>query len=376
MTDPRGGVLSRLLVLLALAWAGWYFYTHYASAELRSKISPQVFGGRLENAVNQELTRLGISDKDVVSQVRKEHTQWILTWVETDRTIAVKSQSDVQDVSHSLERVALRMGCSFNQDDLPAGVKIEIKRFLWVLQRFLIVPQAPTGKGKSRKTPQAAFVIDDVAYETVSMDHFASLGVPLTFAILPREKHSKELARKANALNFPVMLHLPMEPLDMAHNDPGPSGLYLKMSEPELKAQFEKNYASVPNLVGINNHMGSAFTENEPKMTMVLEWVKKKGVYFLDSRTSGHSVVCKVAKHVGVPCLANETFLDNKDEVKDIEAQLDQVIKLALRDGQTIAIGHYHRKYLVQALANKIPEFKARGVQIVTLPTFYPAARR
>jgi polysaccharide deacetylase 2 family uncharacterized protein YibQ len=124
-------------------------------------------------------------------------------------------------------------------------------------------------------------------------------------------------------------------------------------------------------LVGINNHMGSAFTESEPKMTLVLEWVKKKGLYFLDSRTSGRSVVCKVAKHVGVPCLANETFLDNKDDVKDIESQLDLVLKLALNEGQTIAIGHYRRKFLVQALANKLPEFKARGVEVVTLPTFY-----
>ena len=85
----------------------------------------------------------------------------------------------------------------------------------------------------------------------------------------------------------------------------------------------------------------------------------------------GKSVVCKVAKRVGVPCLANETFLDNQDDVKSIEGQLDQVLKLALRDGQTIAIGHYRRKFLVQALANKLPEFKARGVQVVTLPTFY-----
>ncbi len=233
------------------------------------------------------------------------------------------------------------------------------------------VPARPPVTPSPKKIPQVAFVIDDVAYETVSMDHFASLGVPLTFAILPRDKHSGELARKAHAMNFPVMLHLPMEPLDMVHNDPGPAGLYLKMSDEQLKSQFDKDVASIPNLVGINNHMGSAFTENDPKMSLVLEWVKKRGLYFLDSRTSGRSVVCKVARRLGVPCLANETFLDNADDVKSIEAQLDQVLKLALREGRTIAIGHYRRKFLVQALANKLPEFKARGVQIVTLPTFY-----
>src|SRR5262249_40400793 len=139
----------------------------------------------------------------------------------------------------------------------------------------------------------------------------------------------------------------------------------------ELKSQFDKNVASVPNIVGINNHMGSAFTENEPKMTLVLQWVKMKGFYFLDSHTSVHSVVGKAARHVGVPCLVNETFLDNEDSVAAIKHQLDVVLNLAVKRGRTIAIGHYRRKYLVQALAEKLPEFKARGVQVVALPTFY-----
>src|SRR5262249_42361885 len=157
--------------------------------------------------------------------------------------------------------------------------------------------------------------IDDVAYTPEPMDRFAALGVPLTFALLPRDKHTRQLSQKATQLGFPVMLHLPMEPLDLAHNDPGPAGLYLKMSDQQLKSQFEKDVASVPNIVGINNHMGSAFTENEPKMLLVMDWVKKKKVYFLDSHTSLHSVVCKAAKKAGVPCMVNETFLDNQDEL-------------------------------------------------------------
>jgi polysaccharide deacetylase 2 family uncharacterized protein YibQ len=179
------------------------------------------------------------------------------------------------------------------------------------------------------------------------------------------------MAQKAASLHFPVMLHLPMEPLDMAHNDPGPTGLYLKMTDQELKSQFDKNVASVPNIVGINNHMGSAFTENEPRMTLVMEWVKQRDLYFLDSRTTGKSVVCKAARKAGVPCLANETFLDNQDDVKSIEAQLDSVIALALKHGRTIAIGHYRRKYLAEALADKLPEFESKGVQIVALPSFF-----
>lgn len=153
------------------------------------------------------------------------------------------------------------------------------------------------------------------------------------------------------------MLHLPMEPKDVVHNDPGPSALLLHMSDAQLQFQFDRDVASVPNIVGINNHMGSAFTEDEARMRLVLGWVKKRNLYFLDSHTTGRSAGCRAAAAVGVPCLVNQTFLDNADDVKSIEAQLDLVMKLAIKKGQTIAIGHYRRKHLVEALTKKIPNF-------------------
>jgi len=353
-----------------VAWGLWFAYQKGWAAYSLSRIS-----GQLEHSVTQALSREGVTDRDVVAQVRKEHGWHFVTWVETSRTLYVKTPRQSTAIVHALKKVADDNHCSLEKIETPQGLAIRLKWFLWVPEQITLATKGPlTASGSvpaHSKVPRVAFVIDDVAYETASMDHFASLQIPLTFAILPREKHSKELSQKANGLHFPVMLHLPMEPLDMVHNDPGPTGMYLKMNDQELKSQFEKNVASVPNIVGINNHMGSAFTESEPKMTLVMQWVKSKGVYFLDSHTTGKSVVCKEAKRIGVPCLVNETFLDNQDDVKSIESQLDVVIKLAVKEGQTIAIGHYRRKFLVQALANKLPEFKSRGIEVVTLPTFF-----
>lgn len=230
-----------------------------------------------------------------------------------------------------------------------------------------LAPEAPI----LEPGPRVAVVIDDVAYDMNIMDRFASLGIPLTFAILPRHKLANALSEKATALQFAVMLHLPMEPLDVVQNNPGPAALYLHMTDQELKHQFDRAVQSVPNLVGINNHMGSAFTESEPKMTLLLGWVKERNYYFLDSYTSTRSVVMRVAKRLDVPCLRNETFLDGEDSIEAIEKQLEIVQKLALKRKQTIAIGHYRRKFLVEALARKVPEFQALGIEFVTLPTLY-----
>jgi polysaccharide deacetylase 2 family uncharacterized protein YibQ len=366
MRNERGGIFSRLIVLALLGWGAWFLYNRWWPAN-----NPQAFSGRLESVLAGELTRSGVTDRDVLSQLRKERSQWGLTWVQTRRSIRVSRSDRIREVGQSLAHAAKRLGCSVETSEHAGTLEIRIKRFIWTFQTLTLVSEPSRTPRVREKRSLAAFVVDDVAYETSSMDRFAALGVPLTFAILPREKHSAELARKANGLHCPVMLHLPMEPKDRADNDPGPSGLYLNMTDAQLQAMFEKDVASVPGLVGINNHMGSAFTENRPKMDLVMGWVKKKNLYFLDSRTTAGSVACQAAVEAGVPCLANQTFLDNEDDVTSIKKQLDRVMDLAVKKGRTIAIGHYRRKHLVEALKEKLPEFQSRGVQIVALPSFY-----
>ena len=318
--------------------------------------------------------RAGVTDHQVVSSFRRERSFGkIFVWVETTRDLRLDHPESLEDVVRRLKTAAVESHCSFDRHDSPSATTVTLS--FWKLRfQTIVIEKLSQPPPVAEHGPEAALVIDDVAYDLHPMDRFAALGIPLTFAILPRDKHSKELALKAGALNFPVILHLPMQPIDLVHNDPGGAGLYLAMTPQQLHAQFEKDVNSVPNIVGINNHMGSAFTEDVTKMRLVLRWVKKRGLFFLDSHTSTHSVVPKVAKEVGVPCHVNETFLDNKDEVADIEKELDRVIALAKRNRRTIAIGHYRRKHLVEALEKKIPEFKARGVTLVFLPSFYDTA--
>jgi polysaccharide deacetylase 2 family uncharacterized protein YibQ len=309
-------------------------------------------------------------DRDVIQDLHHERSRWGMQWIESDRQL----HADPRKVGSLLDRItaaARKQGCTVmrRHEDAHEAL-LEIGKGPFLLQRLQFLPAFPTAA--LPQNPEVAFVIDDVAYDLAPMDHFASLGVPLTFAILPRDKNTRQLADKADGMKFAVILHLPMEPLDLAHNNPGGAALYLNMSPDQLRQQFDKDVASVPHIQGINNHMGSAFTEDAAKMHLVLGWVKERKLFFLDSHTSVHSIVPKVARSVGVPCLVNETFLDNEDTAESIEKQLDIVMKLALKRKRTIAIGHYRRKHLVEALANKLPEFQAHGIHLVGLPTFYP----
>lgn len=376
MMDERGGLARWFSVALCLLAASGYLCLRWSSV-----YNLKTFGARIESDVNLTLARLGVTDHQILQPLHRERSRWGLVWIESSRRIQVQDEADVRRLCAGLVSVAHRKHCFAKQQTTPEGTRVEISFLGMLLQKFWLVPAQTVSKVQpSERAPKAAvvpgqarvaFVIDDVAYDAAPMDRFAELDVPLTFAILPRDPRSKELAKKARSLHFPILLHLPMEPHDRAHNNPGPSALYLGMTPEQLKDQFEKDAASVPGIVGVNNHMGSAFTEDEFKMTLVMQWMKQRKLFFLDSHTTGKSVAPRVARKTGVSCLVNETFLDNRDDAASIERQLDQVRELALRRKQTIAIGHYRRKHLIEALAKKLPEFQARGIAVVPLTAFY-----
>jgi uncharacterized protein len=60
----------------------------------------------------------------------------------------------------------------------------------------------------------------------------------------------------------------------------------------------------------MNHHMGSNVTEDGRFMRIVLEVCKEKGLYYFDSKTTGNSVIPKLAEKLAVPYLENNLFFD------------------------------------------------------------------
>jgi hypothetical protein len=88
--------------------------------------------------------------------------------------------------------------------------------------------------------------------------------------------------------------------------------------------------------------MGSYFTEKEDKMTYVLKELKKRGLFFLDSRTTSNSVGFRIAGELGVPAARKSVFLDNDPSSRAVKYQLERLIGIARYSGEAIGIGHPH----------------------------------
>jgi len=355
-------------MLAALGAAGWYIHTRdWPSKPLREQ------GAGLESQLNQKLVEGGISDRLVLEQLRHERKRWmIVRWIETHREFAVKSDAQAEKLADSLTEVAEDRGFSTETDHVRDALVLDISRWGLRFQRMVFYTPRKTAALPVRSSkPQAAIVIDDVGYDRAPMAKFAAMGVALTFAVLPNAPHAAAIAEDAHQKKFAVMVHLPMQATDTQHNPPALDTLLVKMDKAEIQKRVNAQLARVPHAVGVNNHQGSAFTENAERMAWVLERIQAHHMYFLDSQTSAKSKGLVVAQKLGLPARANNTFLDNEDSLAGIERQLDKVMELALKHGETVAIGHYRRKFIIEALTNKIPEFRRKGIELVALPDLY-----
>ena len=204
--------------------------------------------------------------------------------------------------------------------------------------------------------PRLCIIIDDLGYAPPELvRRLCSLPVPFSVAVLPYQEHTKESAHAAHELGKEVLLHLPME--GIATKDPGPDALLATLDEPELRRRAKKALGEIPHAVGTNNHMGSRLTADRTRITWVLEEVRARKFFFVDSRTSKETVAEDVARALKIPTTRRHVFLDDDKGFPEIEKQWDRALALAKREGEALAIGHIYPE-TVEALEKLVPRAK------------------
>ncbi|MGG4414299.1 divergent polysaccharide deacetylase family protein [Brevibacillus agri] len=185
-----------------------------------------------------------------------------------------------------------------------------------------------------------AFVIDDFGNNMAGTEEMLNLPVPLTVAVMPFMPSTKQDAELAHKKGHDVFVHMPMEPVKGKRSWLGPGAITTDLSDEEIRQRVEKAIDDVPHAIGMNNHMGSKVTADERIMRIIMSVVKKRGLIYLDSKTTDKSVAGKIAEEMGVPHAENRIFLDDVYSVPHITKQMEKICKLIGNHPLCIAIGH------------------------------------
>jgi len=211
---------------------------------------------------------------------------------------------------------------------------------------------------------QVAIIIDDIGYDMKPVRELLNIDADITFAILPLVAHSREAADMLHKANRETLLHLPMEPLSYPKEKPGSGALFTDMNDEEIVFQLGKNLASVPYVTGVNNHMGSKFMADEAKLEPVFKHLKKKDLFFIDSRTTNHSKTAAVSEKVHLTVASRKVFLDNERDYSKIYQILMEVAEAPAGNSPLIVIGHPYPE-TIRAIRDANKVFREKGVSII-----------
>ncbi|MDC0067832.1 divergent polysaccharide deacetylase family protein [Gammaproteobacteria bacterium] len=242
---------------------------------------------------------------------------------------------------------------------MPKPFQIGFTPFLVALLLQLAPPPS-----FSANNSYIAIIIDDIGHNQRAGERAIDIQAHLTFAVIPETQHAARLASYAHNAGKEVMVHLPMA---NTMNQPlGGLALTNGLSEQDIAKVLDQAVRLVPFAAGINNHMGSALTQEPQAMIWLMRAVKRHKLFFIDSRTTHKTVALEIALQENIRTASRDVFLDNDRSPYGIDKEFRRLLTVAKRRRTAIAIGHPYPATL-QYLEHAIPMLKREGVRLISV---------
>ena len=339
-------VFAILLALVNLEDGG-FFRKRGIQAKTPGRVHKLSQEEKLRLATDQTLNHFGISLK------------WI-THRGNDREVRVPSQIPPVVIYQALHERVRELGGQVvrGTEDLKTGINTLSYSFSGkTLGTIRLIPEPRL----QRRTGRIAIIIDDFGYNRG--EGFFDLPFPITYSIIPGLSHSQSIAARLQASGKPMMIHLPMEPLEARVEDDGFT-LFTRLSAEEVRSRVRRAIQYLPQARGLNNHMGSLATINDPLLRTALDEMRRADFFFVDSRTNPNTHAYTLARQMGLDAGISDIFLDAEDDSHWIAGKLMRLADLAAQRGHAIGIGHPNDNTL-RVLRELVPTLQQRGFEFV-----------
>lgn len=231
-----------------------------------------------------------------------------------------------------------------------------------------LIPAGEVSADVTTPMPEISIIIDDIGYRLRDDRRALALPGTIAYAIMPMSPNAQRMSRLATEQGKTVLLHLPMQAIRKEKNRYlGPGALKVEMTREQFMETLKADLRSLPEAVGVNNHMGSLLTQYHGQMEWLMETLNNDKKFYIDSMTINASVAGRIAQENQVPCLRRDVFLDNRLNTAYIQNQFEHLVELAKLKGRAVAIGHPHPQ-TINVLMKNLSNLDRYGVKLISLP--------
>lgn len=277
--------------------------------------------------------------------------------------LIVKRQNSVERKKIVVEKPVL-VSDEAEIDSTPSDIKEDNNESLMNIQKDSPFEKYALLSEKTDK-PVIALIIDDMGVDMIRTNRILKFNYPFTVSYLTYAPNLQSQINYATKTGHEILLHIPMQALNDNYDY---GGEYLSTNNGKAKnleiltSQLDK----ASGYIGVNNHMGSRFTSDEAQMKAVIEELEKRGLAFIDSKTTSLSKADNVAYNAKIPYATRDIFLDDSNRFEDIRKSLAQLENIAKKRGFAVAIGH-PRPNTIKMLKEWFPSLRAKGIELVPI---------
>jgi polysaccharide deacetylase 2 family uncharacterized protein YibQ len=318
--------LVYLVLFFALLGIGVGLWVQYQRRDY------QVEWARIDAKIEREVSELAFP----VLQEGTRKTGFLFSLLQEQKLLEIPFNTPLDRLPQKLRQVFSHRGVKVHKiktedfkDRYEVLMKLGWEKKITHILRFIL------------KKKKVALLVDDFGYSNgpVVEAFLDELNIPLTVSIIPGTPYANLVAEKAYKEKKEIVVHLPMQP--QGEFKGSYRWIVLEgMPESEIKNLVREAIEDVPHVRGLNNHMGSLITTQEKPMRAVLEVIKRKNLYFVDSRSSHNSVAFSLARRMGVKSARNDSFLDNYKEIEYIKERFYSHLESLRSGGGSVAICH------------------------------------
>ncbi len=213
--------------------------------------------------------------------------------------------------------------------------------------------------------PRIAIVLGGMGLnEATTRAAMAQLPGAVTFGFAPYGPNLQAQVNRARADGHEILLQLPMEPFDYAHNNPGPHTLLTSVGTAQRVNDLHWLMSRFTGYVGLETFLGAQFTARADVMEPLLQEASERGLDFADDGSSPQSLVSQLSLGVGLPARRADLVLDTDPDPNAIRARLQQLLALA-RENHTAFATASALPASIDALAGFCRSLKREGVELV-----------
>ncbi|HEY1612124.1 MAG TPA: divergent polysaccharide deacetylase family protein [Rhizomicrobium sp.] len=196
----------------------------------------------------------------------------------------------------------------------------------------------------------------------------------ITMAFAPYADDVQTWATEARRRGHEVLLEIPMEPYDFPDSDPGPHTLRAAAGEDSNVSRLTWSLSRFAGYAGVTNLLGERFLADSEALAPIMTYLTRRGLLFVDTSSSEHSVAPDVARQVGAAYLHSAVTIDAIESAMEIEARLSDIETRARSDGTAIGTGFAY-PVTVSQLANWAQGLPERGFVLVPASAIVATAK-